>query len=413
MELVPILSAMRRNKAGAFLIGLQMAITLAVLCNGLFIIQQRLGWSHRPTGYDEANVFSVVNEWAVAGSTEDMASRTQRDLEALRAIPGVVDAIATNSVPLSNGGSTQGVKVRPDQDQDQERVAIYMGDEHVLAATGLKLIAGRSFSGSEIVDQTGDDKRKPLAGVLITKALADRLFPGGDALGKTVSVHSRDMPPPPVIGIVERLQVPWTAVGGWGSDFAENSIIEPVRLANGYLSYVVRAQPGRLTQIMKAAEQRLYEVSRQRVLEKVQPLSDARREAYQDDHGLVLILGAVCAAILAVTAFGIVGLTSYWVQQRRRQIGIRRALGATRQAILRYFHTENLLIAGAGSVVGVLLALALNVWIMSSYRGVERLSAVYPWIGAASVLLLGQLAVLWPALRAASVPPALATRGAA
>jgi putative ABC transport system permease protein len=180
---------------------------------------------------------------------------------------------------------------------------------------------------------------------------------------------------------------------------------------SGYLPYVVRAQPGRLNEVMKATEQRLFEVSRLRVLEKVQPLSDARRESYQDDHGLVVILGVVCTALVAVTAFGIVGLTSYWVQQRRRQIGIRRALGATRQAILRYFQTENLMIAAAGSAVGVLLALGLNLWIMSSYQGVDRLHALYPCVGALSVLLLGQIAVLWPALRAASIPPALATRG--
>ena len=73
-----------------------------------------------------------------------------------------------------------------------------------------------------------------------------------------------------------------------------------------------------------------------------------RKEIYKDDKGLVVILGVVCAALLAVTAFGIVGLTSYWVAQRRRQIGIRRALGATRNAIIQYFQTENLLIAGAG-----------------------------------------------------------------
>ena len=85
-----------------------------------------------------------------------------------------------------------------------------------------------------------------------------------------------------------------------------------------------------------------------------------RKEIYKDDRGLVVILGVVCAALLAVTAFGIVGLTSYWVAQRRRQIGIRRALGATRNAIIQYFQTENLLIAGAGAAIGVALAVSLE-----------------------------------------------------
>ena len=87
-------------------------------------------------------------------------------------------------------------------------------------------------------------------------------------------------------------------------------------------------------------------------------------------------LSVVCAALVAVTAFGIVGLTSYWVAQRRRQIGIRRALGATRQAIVRYFQTENFLIAAAGSLIGVGLAIALNLWMVSTFE-MERLHVGY------------------------------------
>jgi putative ABC transport system permease protein len=122
-------------------------------------------------------------------------------------------------------------------------------------------------------------------------------------------------------------------------------------------------------------------------------------------------LSVVCAALVAVTAFGIVGLTSYWVSQRRRQIGIRRALGATRNAIIHYFQTENFLIAAAGSLAGVGMAVGLNMWMVSTFE-MERLNAGYAIVGAILVLLLGQLAVLWPALKAASIPPALATRAA-
>jgi putative ABC transport system permease protein len=118
----------------------------------------------------------------------------------------------------------------------------------------------------------------------------------------------------------------------------------------------------------------------------------------------------VCGALLAVTAFGIVGLTSYWVAQRSRQIGIRRALGATRNAIVSYFQTENFLIAAAGAIVGVALAMALNLWMMSFFA-TERLNGSYALVGAVMVLVLGQAAALWPALKAASIPPALATRG--
>jgi putative ABC transport system permease protein len=407
MELRPILSAMRRNKVGAILIAVQMAVTLAILCNGLFIIEQRVASSKRPTGVDEANLFVLRNLWV--GNPTDLAARLQADLAALRSVPGVVDAFATNSYPLSDGGSTDGVSLHPDQREAMALSALYFTDEHGLQTLGLKLIAGRNFNSGEIADKVGYIDVTPPSAVIVTRALADKLFPGGNALGQSVFVEG-EKHRTTIIGIVDRLQVPWVQAGGWGSKFNYSSMLEPFRYLDQYTIYVVRAKPGQLPAVMQAAQKKLIEINRARVIEKMQSLTEARREAYRYDRGLAVILGVVCAALLLVTAFGIVGLTSYWVAQRRRQIGIRRALGATRNAIIRYFQTENLLIAASGAALGVAMAIALNLWMVSSFE-MERLHSIYAFAGAAVVLLLGQGAVLWPALRAASIPPALATRG--
>jgi putative ABC transport system permease protein len=408
MELRPILSAMRRNKVGAILIGVQMAITLAILCNALFIIEQRVALSQRPTGLDEDNVFVISNLWV--GNPPDLAAKLQGDLAALRSIPGVVDAVASNSFPMHNGGSTEGIKLNPDQKNESALTALYFSDEHGLRALGLKLVAGRNFNADEVLDKVGYTDLTPPSALIITQTLAAKLFPGKSALGQSVYFNG-DARQLPIVGIVEKLQVPWTQAGGWGSKFNDNSTLLPHRFVSSYVHYIVRAAPDQLAAVMKAAENRLIEVDRARVLQKTQTLTEVRADAYQDDRGLAVILGVVCAALVAVTAFGIVGLTSYWVAQRRRQIGIRRALGATRRAIVRYFQTENFLIAAAGSAVGVGLALSLNLWMVSVFE-MERLHTSYAVIGAIVVLLLGQLAVLWPALKAASIPPALATRAA-
>ncbi|MGA2189321.1 MAG: FtsX-like permease family protein [Steroidobacteraceae bacterium] len=405
MGLRPILSAMRRNKVGAMLIAVQMAITLAILCNGLFIIQQRLRLSERPTGTDEANIFAIDNQWV--GNPPDLAARLGADITALRTLPGVVDAYSTNSYPLTGSGWTEGVDLQPDQQHSTARVALYFADEHALAALGLKLVAGRNFSSTEIADR-GMSDLPPVPAVIVTRALGEALYPGGHALGQSVYLAFQKRRSP-IIGIVDKLQVPWTSAGGWGSTFSDNSMLEPFRFVSPVVHYLVRARPGQLAAVMQAAQTKLIEVDRARVLQKVRPLTEARVEAYRDDRGLAIILGIVCAALTAVTAFGIVGLTSYWVAQRRRQIGIRRALGATRPAIVRYFQTENLLIASAGALAGVALAIAANLWMVSNFE-MARLHTRYAVIGAAIVLLLGQLAALWPALRAASIPPALATR---
>jgi putative ABC transport system permease protein len=408
MEFRPILSAMRRNKVGAILIAVQMAITLAILCNGLFIIEQRITLSKRPTGADEANVFILDNQWV--GNPPDIAARMQADLATLRSIPGVVDATASNSFPLSGGGSTDGIKLNPDQKDESALSARYLVDEHGMQALGLKLIAGRNFTADEVVDLHGYTDKVPASAAIITRALAEKLFPGQDALGRPMfSVAQKHMIP--IVGIVDRLQVPWVGASGCGSKFNDQSMLVPYHFLSTYTHYIVRTKPGQLAAALQAAQKKLFEVNRGRVLQRTQSLTEARKKAYQDDIGLAVILGVVCTALVAVTAFGIVGLTSYWVAQRRRQIGIRRALGASRNAIIRYFQTENFMIAAAGAAAGVALAVSLNLWMVNAFE-MERLHTSYALIGAIVVLLLGQAAVLWPAMKAASIPPALATRAA-
>ena len=327
MQLRPILSAMRRNKVGAILIAMQMAVTLAILCNGLFIIEERVASSQRPTGTDEANIFVIENLWV--GNPTDLAARLQGDLAALRSVPGVVDAFGTNSYPMSNGGSTDGIALNADTKDDFTLTALYYADEHALQTLGLKLIAGRNFNAGDIADKMGYADYSVPSALIVTRALADKLFPKGNALGQSVYSGGQHKGSP-IVGIVDRLQVPWTQAGGWGSKFNDNSTLQPYRFVSQSSDYLVRAQPGQLASVMKAAQKKLNDVSRARVLRKVQPLTATRAEAYRDDRGLAVILAVVCGALLLVTAFGIVGLTSYWVAQRRRQIGIRRALGATR-----------------------------------------------------------------------------------
>ena len=132
---------------------------------------------------------------------------------------------------------------------------------------------------------------------------------------------------------------------------------------------------------------------------------------FQDDRAMAGILAGVCVALLVVTALGIVGLGSFWVAQRRRQIGVRRALGATRGNILHYFQTENFLLATLGIALGMALAYGINLFLMHHYE-LPRLPAIYLPVGAIALWLIGQAAVLGPALRAAAVPPVVATRSA-
>jgi putative ABC transport system permease protein len=136
-----------------------------------------------------------------------------------------------------------------------------------------------------------------------------------------------------------------------------------------------------------------------------------RQDYFRDDRAMAGILLGVCLALLIVTALGIVGLASFWVAQRNRSIGVRRALGATRRNILHYFQTENFLLTTIGIALGMVLAYGINLVLIVHYE-LPRLPAIYFPVGALTLWAIGQAAVLGPALRAAAVPPVVATRSA-
>jgi putative ABC transport system permease protein len=200
----------------------------------------------------------------------------------------------------------------------------------------------------------------------------------------------------------------WAAIGARTG--AENSAFLPYQLINDRLLYVVRSRTGQMTTVMHSVQDKLYSITQQRIVGNIQPFSQTRLNAYRQLHWSVIPLSVLSALLLIVTVSGIVGVTTYWVTQRRRYIGMRRALGARRLDILRYFHTENLLIAGAGCLLGIALGLAGNVWVACS-TFVALMSVSYICVVAVIVLALCQAAVLWPALRASYISPAMASRG--
>ncbi|KAG9558136.1 hypothetical protein KCV01_g21743, partial [Aureobasidium melanogenum] len=158
------------------------------------------------------------------------------------------------------------------------------------------------------------------------------------------------------VGIVDRLHSP--QIYATNDDHWQEVILAPRRMVNKGAFLVVRAQPGQLPSLMKRVPDALKAASTQRVIPQphgVLRFTDLRQLAFRGDRGLAWMLGGISVVLLMVTAAGIVGLTSFWVGQRRRQIGIRRALGARRQDILCYFLTENGLIAAAGIAAGIVL----------------------------------------------------------
>ena len=408
MQILPILATLRRHKVTASLIVLEIALTCAIVCNAVFLIGQRMQRMDIPSGVAVNELVQV--QVSTIGAQADAMARTQEDLAALRQIPGVQAAALTNQMPYTNSSWNMPIFLAANQTQPTLEATTYYGDENVPQTFGTRLVAGRYFHADEYMGlelAVGDPKAIPRASLItvITRGLAQRLWPNENPLGKSIYLGGDTFVR--VVGVVANLIRPSLSRG---DNTAQWSMIMPIRITVGQgASYALRTAPQDRQRVIKAAVAALKKLDPKRVITQHRTLDDARATFFQGDRAMIGILTTVIVALLLVTGLGIVGLASFWVAQRRRTIGIRRALGASRADILHYFQTENFLLATIGIVLGMLLAYGINLFLMRHYE-LPRLPWMYFPIGASALWLIGQLAVLGPALRAAAVPPVVATR---
>lgn len=402
----PIISALKYHKTAVVLVALEIALTCAIVTNALFLIGDRVAAMRMPTGVADNELVWVRATGLDIGQGK-AADDTDADLQGLRAMPGVESVTMANSLPLGRSYSSAAVFRRPgDQHDYLDNVVENTGAPGMLSTLGIKLSAGRDFLPQEYVHYVpfgSAEKTPPPTVVIVTQSLATQLWPGESALGKTFWLDGDGKQPVQVVGVAEHLLNP--AINKYQG--VDRGMILPVTKVQGGM-YVLRVRPDMRGTVKLAIPKLLQGIDPLRMV-KAEIYSDTIAEYYHGDRAMVWLLLAVTACLLALTALGVVGLSSFWVQQRTRQIGIRRAIGATRHDILRYFQFENLLIVSAGIVLGSLSAVGLNLWLMKHY---ELAHMPLAWLASGAIVLwlLGQLAVLGPALRASHVPPVVATR---
>ena len=401
MEIGPIWRSMLRNKGGFILIAAQIAVTMTIMVNAVAIIQERSVDMARPSGLDEANTFALASVSFVDGV--DKKRLIDEDLELIRSTPGVLSATSSNSFPLRRGGWSEGVSLEPGEGVSDSSTALYFSDEHTMETFALELIEGNNFTPNQVNWVVRESSKWPPVAI-VTEALAQDLFPDEDGsyLGKTFYIGNDN--PVNIIGVVERLQAPWPNWSG-----LERSMLVPQRRDDDFVRYIVRTEPGLRDELMPQIEELLAQSNPDRIIQSVPTMDDVRKMAYLGEAAMIKLLSFVVALLTAITGLGIVGLASFNVSRRTRQIGIRRALGATRASIMRHFMVENFLVSTVGVVMGGILAVALNVLLVQAFALQPMAWYVIP---SAMVLLwlVGQVAVAGPARKASNVTPAIATR---
>jgi putative ABC transport system permease protein len=405
LDVRPIFSALLRNRTGAVLVALQVAIALAVLTNAVFIVEQRLTMIGRSTGLDEENIF-VIDSTGF-GSHFDYSSSVKEDLAYLRGLSGVVAASPINHAPLSGGGSGEGVQSQPHPEKSsaaEHSLNYFETDEQGIQTLGAHLIAGRNFRPEEIQPPFSPDHPSAFVPqIILTKKAAETLFPKQNALGKTV--YDNEGHGATVIGLIDDV------LGSWPNIPEAPQIVgifPRLPLIYGFY-YLVRTQPEQRNSVMRTVEEHMATSNPDRVIRSVKTLSSMKRIVYLSDRNMAIFLATVTVLLLAITSLGIFGLATFNVSTRTKQIGTRRAVGARRGDIIRYFMVENGLITTTGVVVGCALALGVGYWLSEHYR-LPRLDLYYLVGGVLGLWTIGQFAVWQPARRASRVSPSVATR---
>lgn len=419
MEFGPILRAMTRSKVRYGLIVLEIALTLAVVTNCVSLIRDAQRELGKESGFDDANILSVRSQPFDPAFQEPgyLANTVRTDLDVLKRLAGVKAVSNTRFLPWQGGGSSN--ESRPAGSKGPWlRNQVYSADEGTFATLGSPVVEGRGFTRAEVesedarlaalfanareVGEDGTPKNKISQDIVISRAFARLAFGEGSPLGKRLEDHDGDQYQ--VVGVIDRFYNPY----GW--PIHEYVMFFPSSSATyvGGSFYLVRTESGSLASVRASAEKALLEANGGRNV-RVRTLLEVK-EGFQAPQRLVLnVLTGVIVLLLFVTSLGIIGLTSFSVAERTRQIGTRRALGAQKEDILRYFLLENWIVTTLGLSLGVLLAVALNVALVHQANA-HRMDASYLAGGVLLLWAAGLLATWFPALKGARVAPAIATR---
>jgi putative ABC transport system permease protein len=408
MELGPIVRSLLHNKTRFWLVTLEIALTLALVINcAVYIIDMGSKMS-QDNGVDLENIIVVHTEPVTPDFKEDeyVAQVRDEDLRLLSSQPGVIAAASFHQIPLSGSGSSTSRRAEGSE-LDTIPAPYYLVTLDAVETLGTELDEGRNLLASDYPpegqDDITDDDGVQRANVLVTRSFADKLFPDGDALGKAIS-NKDGTSVQTIVGIMKHMNNSWPT-----SDIGRDLMLFPIRPGSAErMRYLVRTSPGSLNQVSATLEDQLLASNPGRVI-TITTLAEVKADTFDSEAALTKIFGGVIVLLFVVTSLGIFGLASFSVTERTRQIGTRRALGASRGAILRYFMVENWVITGIGLTLGSGLAFGLNMG-LASVADSPRLEMPLLLSGIVVFWLVGMLAALIPAMRAMLVSPVLATR---
>jgi putative ABC transport system permease protein len=347
-----------------------------------------------PSGFDDDNLLYVRSDGFLPEFKDNpyRLRQVESDLRVLNAVPGVRAALSTGFLPWQGGGSSGTIKAAGTKDA-QVRTQFYYANGDLFATLGTKLIEGRNFAPNDYEYDSFKGNPKVL---IISRKLAELAFKTPHAVGKQIDDGSNLYT---VVGVLDPFYNPY----GW--PIHEYVAFGPARYAGDFL---VRVQPGAMKSVIPMIESKLLKANRGRVV-TFKTINEVKDQFFSQGRLVMKAMTGVIVLLVFITALGIIGITSLSVAERTKQIGTRRALGATKGDILRHFVVENWMLTTAGLGLGILATYGLNFLLVTHVSGV-KMDWRYVVIGMTLLWLNGVVATILPAMRGASVSPAVATR---
>lgn len=394
-------TARRTHTARRALIVSEVALATVLLIGAGLLLRSAQRLFSQPLGFDPAGVV-VMQVHATGLESGDRVTHRFFDeaLDAVEDVPGVASAALASQLPLSGGTDMYGaVPDGPDVVEGTlgpaQRYAVTPGYLDVL---GVPVLRGRSF-------EVGDVAGAPRVAV-VSRSLARRLFPDADALGRRVRVGPEELEPFTVVGVVE--DVKHASLAGGPAD----AVYLPTgqwHWADRVRWIVVRAD-GDATSLIPAIRRAIWTVDGNQPVVRAQSMDALVTRSEARRRFVLMVLSAFALSALAVSGVGLFGVLSGIVAERKREMGVRAALGASRERLVSLVVRQGLGLVGLGIALGVVGAMATSRALGTMLFEVSRFDLL-TYVGALVVVTTGAvMASVVPAVRAGRADPAEALR---
>ncbi len=385
-----------RNRLQWLLVGAQVALSVALLGGAGLLVRSFHELSKVEPGFDTRNVlaFRMSGSWSETSDFDALQRRVERTIDALATLPGVENAAAT-------GWVLPGV---PEQWQTTFQIAETADDAQPILAEG-RAVSPEYFATMRIPLLAGQPCRRQAEGgayeAMVNRAFVTRYVTDRDAVG----LHLQDPTRPPVriVGVVGDAREQ-------GLDRDPGPTVYWCLSAPNPMPWFIVRTRGDLESMAQSIRVELKELEPLRAVYDFAPVEERIGDAFAESRLRTVLLTLFAGSALGLACLGLYGTLSYIVGQRRREVGLRLALGSMRRGIVSLFLTRSLAVVAGACVLGIAIALAGGRFLAGMLYGIAPTDPFTLAGVVLLVMLVAALAVALPALRAARLDPARVLR---